>query len=144
MFFSVVIMMFFAFLLVMPAETLQIVFSTQRLVWSRDFPCWRWKTHYSAMLLVIVKFEGTQPLYANNFTWWQPPPVFFYHVNLLFSSTIAHVNALERFLEIKNYGTPGFEPGFSRTSAKRSTTELFPLEYRKSTKHCLYAYTYNW
>ena len=54
------------------------------------------------MLSVIVKFEGTQPLYAKNFTWWQPPPVFFYQVNLLFSSTIAQVNALKRFLEIKN------------------------------------------
>ena len=42
------------------------------------------KTKYSAMLSVIVNFEGTQPFYANNFTWWQPTPVFFYQVNFTF------------------------------------------------------------
>ena len=47
---------------------------------------------------------------------------------LLTSSIIAEVNALERFLEFKNQGTPGFEPVTSRTSAECSTTELYPLE----------------
>ena len=57
---------------------------------------------------------------------------------LLPSSTIAQVNALERFLEIKNEGSPGFERRTSRTSAECSTTELYPLEYRKSTKHSVF------
>ena len=47
------------------------------------------------------KLEGTLPLYANNFTWWQPTPVFCYQLILLSSSTIAQVNASESFLEIK-------------------------------------------
>ena len=57
--------------------------------------------------------------------------------NLIFlsSSTIAQVNVLEVFFEIKIKGTPGFEPGTSRTAAECSTTELYPLEYRESTKH---------
>ena len=53
---------------------------------------------------------------------------------LLSSSTIAQVIALERFFEIKIYGTPEFEPGTSRTAAECSTTELYPLQYRESTK----------
>ena len=57
---------------------------------------------------------------------------------LLSSSTIAQVNALERFLEIKNEGRRGFERRTSRTSAECSTTELYPLEYRKSTKHSVF------
>ena len=57
---------------------------------------------------------------------------------LLPSSTIAQVNALERFLEIKNEGSTGFERRTSRTSAECSTTELYPLEYRKSTKHSVF------
>ena len=52
------------------------------------------------MLSVIVKFEGTQPFDANNFTWWLPTPVFSKLI-LLSSSTIAQVNALKRFLEMK-------------------------------------------
>ena len=40
-FFSDLTMVFFAFLLGMPTETLQFVFSTQRLVWSRELACWR-------------------------------------------------------------------------------------------------------
>ena len=32
-------------------------------------------------------------------------------------------------------GTHGFEPGTPRTAADCSTTELYPLEYRKLTKH---------
>ena len=83
-FFSVVTMMFSIFLPGMPTETLQIVVSTQRLVWSRDFACWRWKTNYSAMLSVIVKLEGEQPLYANKFTRWQRTPVFCYQGNFTF------------------------------------------------------------
>ena len=54
---------------------------------------------------------------------------------LLSSSTNAQVNALKRFLEMKIYGTPGFEPGTSRTAVEWSAFELYPLEYRKSTKH---------
>ena len=54
------------------------------------------------MLSVIVKFEGTEPLYANKFTWWQPASVSCYQGNLNSSSTIAQLNALERFLEIKS------------------------------------------
>ena len=83
-FFSDFTMRFFAFLLGMPTKTLQFVFPTQRLVWSRDLACWNKKTKYSAMLSVIVNFEGTHPFYVNNFTWWQPTPVFFYQVNFTF------------------------------------------------------------
>ena len=56
-------------------------------------------------------------------------------VILLSSSTIAQLNALERFLEIKIGGIRGFEPGTSQTGAECSTIELFPLQYRESTKH---------
>ena len=98
------------------------------------------------MLSVIVNFEGTQPLYANNFTWWQPTPVFCYQINFtsFFNNCPVYLNAsLERFLEIKNEGTvllrfTGFERRTSRTSAECSTTELYPLEYRKSTKHSVF------
>ena len=48
------------------------------------------------------------------------------------------MNALERFLEIKNQGTPGFEPGISLTEAECSTTELYRLEYLKSTKDSVF------
>ena len=83
-FFFNVTMMFFAFMLGMSIQTLQTVVSTQRLVWSRDLACWRYKTNYSAMLSLIVKFEGIQPLYTNKFTWWKPAPVFCYQVNFTF------------------------------------------------------------
>ena len=48
------------------------------------------------------------------------------------------MNAFERFLEIKIEGTLGFEPVTSRTAAECSTTELYPLEMRKSTKHSVF------
>ena len=82
--FSDFTMRFFAFSLGTPTDTLQFVFSTQKLFWSSYLACWRWKTNYSAMLAVIVKFEGTKPLYPNKFTWWQPTPVFCYQVKFTF------------------------------------------------------------
>ena len=54
------------------------------------------------------------------------------------SSTTAQVNAFQRFLEIQILGTRGFEPGLSRTEAECSTTELYPLECRKSTKDSVF------
>ena len=125
-FFSDFTLMVFAFLLGMPAETLQIVFSTQRPVWSRDLACWNKKrtTQLCCRWLSISRshspcteknlLDGNQLLFPVT------------KLILLSSSTIAQVIASERFLEIKFEGTPGFEPGTSRTAAECSTTELSP------------------
>ena len=99
--FSDFTLMVFAFLLGMPAETLQIVFSTQRPVWSRDLACWnkkrttqlccRWlsnsRSHSACIQTTLL--DGNQLLFSVT------------QLILLSSSIIAEVNALERFLENK-------------------------------------------
>ena len=52
------------------------------------------------MMSVIVKFEGKQPLCANKFIDGNQL-LFSVTMLILLSSTIAEVNASERFLEIK-------------------------------------------
>ena len=134
-FFFDVNMMFFIFLLGMPTETLQIVFSTQRLVWSRDLPCWRWRTHYSAMLSVIVNFEGTEPFYANNFTCWQPTPVFFYQFNFTFFFNNCPGERFETFSWDEKLGDTRLRTRDLSDCNRMLYHWANSPEYSKSTKH---------
>ena len=100
-FFFDVTMMFFIFLLGMPTETLQIVVSTQRPVWSRTSHaedkkrttqlCCRWLSSSRAKspCTQTSLLDGNQLMFSVT------------KLILLSSSTIAQVNASERFLEIK-------------------------------------------
>ena len=87
--------------------------------------CWRWLSNSRAQSPCTQTnlLDGNQLLFSVT------------KLNLLSSWTTAQMNAFQRFLEIKIYGTAGFEPGTSRIAEDCSTSELYPLEYRTSTKH---------
>ena len=119
-------------------ETLQIVVSTQRLFWSRDLACWGKKRTTQLSCRWFSNSRAQSPCTQTNLL--DGNQLLFSVTKLIFisSSTTAQVNAFQRFLEIQILGTRGFEPGLSRTEAECSTTELYPLECRKSTKDSVF------